>query len=61
MMQMHHAQVLATSPIRTRYWAYEWPKQYMNGFEWRSGEWFLPRLLGRGLNGVKVSVAAFHE
>lgn len=32
--------VLAGSPINTRYWHYEWPKQYMNGsYEWRSSEW----------------------
>ena len=53
--------VLAGSPINTRYWHYEWPKQYMNGLEWRSSEWFLPRPLGRGLNGIEVSVTAFHE
>jgi hypothetical protein len=43
--------VLAGSPINTRYWHYEWPKQYMNGdYEWsfRQYEW---RFVVRQSNG----------
>ena len=45
--------VLAKSPINTRYWHYEWPKQYMNSnYEWsfRQYEWrFVAR---QSMNGI---------